>query len=60
MPAGNSSEVITAFYSVYDSFAVSSVLDLLYRCRVEVFVDLMSVDRILIFDKGVCIGIWKS
>ena len=59
MPAGNSSEVIAAFNSVDDSFSVPAVLDLLYRSRVEVFVDLMSVDRILVFDKGICIGIWK-
>lgn len=60
MSACDLAEIITALDTIYYSFAVTTVLDLLDRYWIEVFFRVVDVNRVFIVDKGVAVVVWKA
>ena len=56
----NPSEIVSALDTIDDSFTVSTVLDLLEGCRVEVLIHLVTVDRVFLLDEGICVVVWQT
>lgn len=57
---GDSSEIISALDTIYDTHAVSVLLDLLDGHRVEIYICLVSVKAVLILKEGIGIFIWNA
>ena len=60
MVDGNPAKIVSALDSIDDSLAVTILLDLLDGYRVEVYVSLMSVEAVLVFDECVRISVWDA
>ena len=57
MVYGYPSKIISALDTIHDAYSISVFLDLLDGHRIEVYISLVSVEAVLVFEECVCIFI---